>query len=60
MRNAFLYVKVYVVRCAIWYHLYHLKNVKITHGVLAEITVFFTVFIYLSLFMITLQKPPKT
>ena len=25
----------YVVRCAIWYHLYNLKNVKITHrGVL--------------------------
>ena len=23
---------VYVVRCAIWYHLYNLKNVKNTHG----------------------------
>ena len=22
----------YVVRCAIWYHLYNLKNVKNTHG----------------------------
>ena len=22
----------YVVRCAIWYHLHNLKNVKITHG----------------------------
>ena len=22
----------YVVRCAIWYHLYNLKNVKKTHG----------------------------
>ena len=22
----------YVVRCAIWYHLYNLKNVKTTHG----------------------------
>ena len=22
----------YVMRCAIWYHLYHLKNVKNTHG----------------------------
>ena len=22
----------YVVRCAIWYHLYYLKNVKNTHG----------------------------
>ena len=23
---------VYVMRCAIWYHLYNLKNVKNTHG----------------------------
>ena len=23
---------VFVVRCAIWYHLYNLKNVKNTHG----------------------------
>ena len=23
---------IYVVRCAIWYHLYNLKNVKDTHG----------------------------
>ena len=22
----------YVMRCAIWYHLYNLKNVKNTHG----------------------------
>ena len=22
----------YVIRCAIWYHLYNLKNVKNTHG----------------------------
>ena len=22
----------YVVRCAIWYHLYNLKNMKNTHG----------------------------
>ena len=25
-------VDIYVVRCAIWYHLYKLKNVKNTHG----------------------------
>ena len=30
---------IYVVRCAIWYHLYNLKNVKNTHG-----GVFFTFF----------------
>ena len=24
--------RVYVMRCAIWYHLYNLKNVKNTHG----------------------------
>ena len=23
---------IYVMRCAIWYHLYNLKNVKNTHG----------------------------
>ena len=28
-------VKLYVLRCAIWYHLYNLKNLKNTHrGVL--------------------------
>ena len=26
----------YVVRCAIWYHLYNLKNVKNTHGRVLE------------------------
>ena len=26
------YICVNVVRCAIWYHLYNLKNVKNTHG----------------------------
>ena len=25
-------VPVYVMRCAIWYHLHNLKNVKNTHG----------------------------
>ena len=25
-------MKTFVVRCAIWYHLYNLKNVKNTHG----------------------------
>ena len=25
-------VNEYVMRCAIWYHLYNLKNVKNTHG----------------------------
>ena len=25
-------VNIYVMRCAIWYHLYKLKNVKNTHG----------------------------
>ena len=30
-----LLLKVYVMRCSIWYHLYNLKNVKNTHvGVL--------------------------
>ena len=24
--------RLYVVRCAIWYHLYYSKNVKNTHG----------------------------
>ena len=24
--------KIYVMRCAIWYHLYNFKNMKITHG----------------------------
>ena len=24
--------RLYVMRCAIWYHLYNLKNVKNTHG----------------------------
>ena len=27
-----LYISRYVMRCAIWYHLYNLKNVKNTHG----------------------------
>ena len=26
------YMKRFVLRCAIWYHLYNLKNVKSTHG----------------------------
>ena len=31
----YTYVFIYVLRCAIWYHLYNLKNVKNTHeGVL--------------------------
>ena len=33
----------YVVRCAIWYHLYNLKNVKNTHGgvlILVKLQVF--------------------
>ena len=25
-------ILVYVMHCAIWYHLYNLKNVKNTHG----------------------------
>ena len=25
-------IDMYVVRCAIWYHFYNLKNVKYTHG----------------------------
>ena len=25
-------LKLYVMRCAIWYHLYNLKHVKNTHG----------------------------
>ena len=25
-------LSIYVVRCAIWYHLYNLKNVKNIHG----------------------------
>ena len=28
----FLITHTYVMRCAIWYHLYCLKNVKNTHG----------------------------
>ena len=27
-----------VVRCAIWYHLYNLKNVKNTHGEVLALT----------------------
>ena len=29
---SFLKSRQFVVRCAIWYHLYNLKNVKNTHG----------------------------
>ena len=34
MNNAFYFIlKAYfVMRCAIWYHLYNLKNVKNTYG----------------------------
>ena len=28
----YTYQDSYVMRCAIWYHLYNLKNVKNTHG----------------------------
>ena len=28
----FNYLKLHVMRCAIWYHLYNFKNVKNTHG----------------------------
>ena len=27
-----IYLNKYVMRCAMWYHLYNLKNVKSTHG----------------------------
>ena len=28
----FFSISLYVMRCAIWYHLYNFKNLKNTHG----------------------------
>ena len=35
---------IYVMLCAIWYHLHNLKNVKMTHVVVLLLVVFFTFF----------------
>ena len=32
LANTCCYILIYVMLCAIWYHLYNLKNAKNTHG----------------------------